>query len=113
MFATEPLLSSLELSIPGSGRHASLVELDEVEVSTAPITTARVGNDTLCRFRKEFCNWPKACPSCIAKRDNIRPARFQSHLLAEESHTVVGTSNLSSALGSNFPSPMSIIFVEI
>lgn len=34
VFATEPVLSSLELSIPGSGRHASLVELDEVEVST-------------------------------------------------------------------------------
>lgn len=32
IFATEPILSSLELSIPGYGRHASIVELDEVEV---------------------------------------------------------------------------------
>lgn len=32
VFATEPVLSSLEQSIPGSGKHASLVELDEVEV---------------------------------------------------------------------------------
>jgi SCY1-like protein 2 len=32
IFATEPILSSLELSIPGYGRHASVVELDEVEV---------------------------------------------------------------------------------
>jgi SCY1-like protein 2 len=32
IFATEPILSSLELSIPGAGRRTSLVELDEVEV---------------------------------------------------------------------------------
>ncbi|TEB36020.1 kinase-like protein [Coprinellus micaceus] len=32
VFATEPVLSSLEHSIPGSGKHASLVELDEVEI---------------------------------------------------------------------------------
>lgn len=32
VFATEPVLSSLDLSIPGSGRHAALVELDEIEV---------------------------------------------------------------------------------
>ncbi|KAL9714959.1 Protein kinase domain-containing protein ppk32 [Leucoagaricus gongylophorus] len=32
IFATEPTLSSLELSIPGYGRHASIVELDEVEI---------------------------------------------------------------------------------
>jgi SCY1-like protein 2 len=31
IFATEPVLSSLHLSIPGASR-ASLVELDEVEV---------------------------------------------------------------------------------
>ena len=34
VFATEPVLSSLELSIPGSGRHAALVELDEIEVTS-------------------------------------------------------------------------------
>ncbi|KAJ2931423.1 hypothetical protein H1R20_g5707, partial [Candolleomyces eurysporus] len=32
VFATEPVLSSLENAIPGSGKHASLVELDEVEI---------------------------------------------------------------------------------
>ncbi|TFK42768.1 kinase-like protein [Crucibulum laeve] len=32
VFATEPVLSSLDLCIPGAGRHASLVELDEVEI---------------------------------------------------------------------------------
>lgn len=32
IFATEPILSSLELSIPSSGRYSPLVELDEVEV---------------------------------------------------------------------------------
>lgn len=38
VFATEPVLSSLEHAIPGSGKHASLVELDEVEVcSYVPI----------------------------------------------------------------------------
>ncbi|KAF8636534.1 hypothetical protein AX17_003346 [Amanita inopinata Kibby_2008] len=31
-FATEPILSSLELSIPGTGRRSPLVELDEIEV---------------------------------------------------------------------------------
>ncbi|KAF8630424.1 hypothetical protein AX15_002972 [Amanita polypyramis BW_CC] len=31
-FATEPILSSLELSIPGSGRRSAVVELDEVEI---------------------------------------------------------------------------------
>lgn len=31
-FVTEPVLASLELAIPGAGRYASLVELDEVEV---------------------------------------------------------------------------------
>ncbi|KAF5386880.1 hypothetical protein D9615_001686 [Tricholomella constricta] len=32
IFATEPVLSSLELSIPGAGRSTPLVELDEVEI---------------------------------------------------------------------------------
>ena len=31
-FATEPVLSSLHLSIPGSLQYSPLVELDEVEV---------------------------------------------------------------------------------
>ena len=33
VFATEPVLSSLELSIPDSVRKSTLVELDEVEVT--------------------------------------------------------------------------------
>lgn len=37
MFATEPVLSSLELSIPDSSRHSSLVELDEIEVTAVHI----------------------------------------------------------------------------
>jgi hypothetical protein len=41
IFATEPILSTLELSIPGYGRHASLVELDEVEVCTMSNTSRR------------------------------------------------------------------------
>lgn len=32
IFATEPVLSSLHLSIPGSFQYSPLVELDEVEV---------------------------------------------------------------------------------
>lgn len=32
IFATEPVLSSLHLSIPGSLQYVPLVELDEVEV---------------------------------------------------------------------------------
>ncbi|KAF9492229.1 kinase-like protein [Pleurotus eryngii] len=32
IFATEPILSSLDLSIPGSQRYSPLVELDEVEI---------------------------------------------------------------------------------
>ena len=31
-FATEPIICALESAIPGAGRHASLVELDEIEV---------------------------------------------------------------------------------
>lgn len=32
VFATEPVLASLQLAIPDSGRQTSLVELDEIEV---------------------------------------------------------------------------------
>lgn len=34
IFATEPVISSLHLSIPGSFQYTPLVELDEVEVGT-------------------------------------------------------------------------------
>ncbi len=36
IFATEPVLSSLHLSIPGSLQYSPLVELDEVEVCCIP-----------------------------------------------------------------------------
>ena len=32
IFATEPVLSSLELSIPRNSHHTPIVELDEIEV---------------------------------------------------------------------------------
>jgi SCY1-like protein 2 len=34
IFATEPVLASLDLAVPKSGRYETLVELDEVEVCT-------------------------------------------------------------------------------
>lgn len=37
IFATEPILSSLQLSIPGSSRYSPLVELDEIEVCCTDI----------------------------------------------------------------------------
>jgi hypothetical protein len=37
MFATEPILSSLHLAIPGSFHYTPLVELDEVEVRLVPV----------------------------------------------------------------------------
>lgn len=46
-FATEPILSTLELCIPGYGRHASLVELDEVEVCQRICHTSRSHKLTL------------------------------------------------------------------
>ena len=43
IFATEPVLSSLYLSIPGSFQYTPLVELDEVEVSE----TVRMFSDAI------------------------------------------------------------------
>lgn len=43
IFATEPVLSSLYLSIPGSFQYTPLVELDEIEVRcTAGVTVPSV-----------------------------------------------------------------------
>ena len=39
IFATEPVLSSLYLSIPGSFQYTPLVELDEIEVCYLPRST--------------------------------------------------------------------------
>ena len=41
IFATEPILSSLQLSIPGSSRYSPLVELDEIEVCCKSIIQFR------------------------------------------------------------------------
>ncbi|THV08015.1 other/SCY1 protein kinase [Dendrothele bispora CBS 962.96] len=41
IFATEPILASLELAIPSSGRFASLVELDEVEIQKGIIQISK------------------------------------------------------------------------
>jgi len=38
VFATEPLLSSLYLSIPNSNHRSPIVELDEVEVSITSVS---------------------------------------------------------------------------
>lgn len=46
IFATEPVLSSLHLSIPGSLQYTPLVELDEVEVSYH-LPSAESSNDAL------------------------------------------------------------------
>lgn len=65
IFATEPLLSSLHLSIPGSHQYMPLVELDEVEVSMA----ARICIHTLSE-----------CLSCIADPER-HPADLQRPFL--------------------------------
>jgi len=58
VFATEPLLSSLEESIPGSRRNSGLVELDEVEVCISSM----IVNDSLTldrRYKRVFCKSAK------------------------------------------------------
>jgi hypothetical protein len=52
IFATEPILSSLELSIQGSGKHPSLVDLDEVE-ARKPLSCHDVRCELLiCTFNR-------------------------------------------------------------
>lgn len=41
IFATEPILSSLHLAIPGSFHYTPLVELDEVEVCMVILERSR------------------------------------------------------------------------
>ncbi|KAF7311612.1 Kinase-like protein [Mycena kentingensis (nom. inval.)] len=41
IFATEPILSSLELSIPGTGRASPIVDLDEVEIQKGCLQLCR------------------------------------------------------------------------
>lgn len=71
VFATEPVISSLHLSIPGSFQYSPLVELDEVEVCN-PL---RNGRSYECanalygiRYKRVFCNCARAFHSCIRLR---------------------------------------------
>jgi len=62
IFATEPILSSLELSIPGAKRSSPVVELDEVEVCA--LNYCGLLTHTLMhkvnRSRKAYCRYAKA-----------------------------------------------------
>lgn len=60
VFATEPVLSSLENSIPGYGKHASLVELDEVEVRICSLPTTQAARSHRTRSKRVYCNCAKA-----------------------------------------------------
>jgi hypothetical protein len=63
IFATEPILSSLQLSIPGSSRYLPLVQLDEVEVSILQIHIS-IFLSVANRYRRAFCSYAKALSSC-------------------------------------------------
>lgn len=65
IFATEPILSSLQLSIPGSSRYSPLVELDEIEVCPFNIYEFSLENNTLYRSKKGFFNYARALNFCI------------------------------------------------
>jgi len=71
VFATEPVLSSLELSIPDSVRKSTLVELDEVEVKSVHPSRPQIPTNILskCRFKKESFNYAKDFPSSIIRPD--------------------------------------------
>ncbi len=60
IFATEPILSSLELSIPGIGRRSPVVDLDEVEVrnNDSLVDVSQI-DVFIYRFRKAFCKYAK------------------------------------------------------
>ena len=65
IFATEPLLSSLYLSIPNSIHRSPIVELDEVEVSTHHSARLILFNDRepFSRSRKASFKCARASPS--------------------------------------------------
>jgi SCY1-like protein 2 len=65
IFATEPILSSLQLSIPGCSRYSPLVELDEIEVCVLQETSHLFYTDSSNRYKKASCNYAKASNSCI------------------------------------------------
>lgn len=67
-FATEPILSSLELSIPGSGRNSALVELDEVEVFDTSLALLVSPLNGLDRYKKAYFKSAKDCRSFILPR---------------------------------------------
>lgn len=51
VFATEPVLSSLHLSIPGSVQYMPLVELDEVEVRSSNLIRERSSYSDYCSIQ--------------------------------------------------------------
>jgi len=73
VFATEPVLSSLEHAIPGSGRHASLVELDEIEVRGHSVITVAACSSTPLRFRRVSCNFAKDSHSYMPPLSSFTP----------------------------------------
>jgi hypothetical protein len=79
-FATEPVLSSLHLSIPGSLQYSPLVELDEVEVSDMCnyfFYVESMLRMVHCRFRKVFCSCARALYSCIPLRGSYTQISLQ------------------------------------
>lgn len=79
MFATEPVLSSLDASIPGSSRHP-LVELDEIEVSNLRKV---LGSKILTQFADTQRNHPDLQRALI--HTLFRPAYPQQYLPREHS----------------------------
>lgn len=73
-FATEPVMSSLELATPGAGKLASLVELDEVEVRAPHFSLfLDITERSPIRSRKVFCKSAKASYSSILLRNSSIP----------------------------------------
>ena len=71
IFATEPLLSSLYLSIPNSNHRSPIVELDEVEVSiisSAQRSSDIDGRKLFFRSRRVSSNSAKGSPSFTPPR---------------------------------------------
>ena len=68
IFATEPLLASLALSVPNSNHRSPIVELDEVEVISSNPPLIEIEH-TLIRSRKAFYSYVKAYHSCTRLHD--------------------------------------------
>lgn len=74
IFATEPVLSSLEASIPGSSRFSPLVELDEVEVR-------KFIHRTTHEFKRS-----QSLPDTKRNLANMQRSLFPSFLSSTRSH---------------------------